>query len=63
MNKLGFEKEDCPEDDECWDIAESMLEEIQLITGKGIGELSGLGKLKSNFKRNLMRRVRQARNI
>jgi hypothetical protein len=49
------------EDDECWSIAESMMEEIELIKGKKIGKLLKDAKLEGSFKRMLMRRVRLAR--
>lgn len=49
------------EDDECWNIAESMMEEIELIKGKKIGKLFKDAKLKGGFKRMLMRRAKSSR--
>lgn len=46
------------EDDECWDIAESMIDEIGLIKGKKTGKRSKYSKFKGNFKRMLMSRIR-----
>jgi hypothetical protein len=43
------------EDDECWSIAESMMEEIELIKSKKIGKLLKGAKLKGGFKKMLMR--------
>lgn len=56
MKKVAF-----VEDDECWSIAESMVEEIELIKGKKIDKLPKDVKLKGGFKRMLMRRVKLAR--
>ncbi len=55
MKKLAFSQ-----DEECWSIAESMVEEIESIKGKEIGRLSTDGKLKGNFKGLLMRCAKMA---
>jgi hypothetical protein len=49
------------EDDECWSIAESMMEEIELIKGKKVGKLLKDAKLKGGFKKMLMRGAKLAR--
>jgi hypothetical protein len=51
------------EDDECWSIAESMVEEIEMIKGKKTNKLSADGKPKGNFKRMLMKRVKMAKEL
>ncbi len=53
MRKAGF-----VEDDECWNIAESMIEEIGLIKGKMIGKRSRSAKLRGGLKRMLISKVR-----
>ena len=50
-----MKKMTCSQDEECWSIAESMVEEIELIKGKEIGRLSTDSKLKSGFKGLFMR--------
>jgi hypothetical protein len=55
MKKSAFSQEE-----ECWSIAESMVEEIELIKGKEIGSLSTDGKLKGSFKGLLLRGVKIA---
>jgi len=49
------------QDEECWNIAESMVEEIELIKGEEIGRLSTDGKLKGSFKGLLIRGVKMAK--
>ncbi len=56
MKKVAFSQ-----DEECWSIAESMVEEIELIKGKEIGRLSTDGKLKGSFKGLLIRGVKMAK--
>jgi len=56
MKKLAFSQ-----DEECWSIAESMVEEIELIKGKGIGRLSTNGKLTGSFKGLLIRGVKMTK--
>ena len=58
MKKVAFSQEE-----ECWSIAESMVEEIELIKGMEIGRLSTDDKLKGSFKGLLMRGVKMARVI
>jgi hypothetical protein len=55
MKKVAFSQ-----DEECWSIAESMVEEIESIKGKEIGRLSTDGKLKGNFKGLLMKGAKMA---
>lgn len=49
--------------DECCSIAESMIEEIQLITIHEGKEPSGSRRHKGSLKRMLMRQIRQARKL
>jgi hypothetical protein len=56
MKKVAFSQ-----DEECWSIAESMVEEIELIKGEEIGRLSTDGKLKGSFKGLLIRGVKMAK--
>lgn len=56
MKKVAFSQ-----DEECWSIAESMVEEIELIKGKEIGRLSTDNKPKGSFKGLLLRSVKMAR--
>jgi hypothetical protein len=56
MKKSAFSQEE-----ECWSIAESMVEEIELIIGKEIGSLSTDRKIKGNFRGLLMRGVKIAK--
>jgi hypothetical protein len=44
MKKLAF-----VEEDECWNIAESMIEEIELIKSRKTGKRSRYVKLKGGF--------------
>jgi hypothetical protein len=49
---------------ECYSIAESIIEEIHVITmQQEEGELSRNGRHKGSFKRKLLRQIRQAREI
>jgi len=56
MKKTAFSQ-----DEECWSIAESMVEEIELIKGKDIGRLSTDSKLKGGFKGLFMRGAKMTR--
>ena len=56
MKKVAFSQ-----DEECWSIAESMVEEIELIKGEEIERLSTDGKLKCSFKGLLIRGVKMAK--
>lgn len=56
MKKVAFSQ-----DEECWSIAESMVEEIELIKGKEIGRFSTDSKAKGSFKGLLLRGVKMAR--
>jgi hypothetical protein len=56
MKKVAF-----VEDEECWDIAESMIEEIESIKVKKIDKRSRYARLKGGFKRMLMSRVKLAK--
>ena len=56
MKKVAFSQ-----DEECWSIAESMIEEIELIKGEEVGRLSTDGKLKVSFKGLLIRCVKMAK--
>jgi hypothetical protein len=56
MKKVTFSQ-----DEECWSIAESMVEEIELIKGEEIRRLSTDGKLKDSFKGLLIRGVKMAK--
>ncbi len=49
--------------DECCSIAESMMEEIQLITIHEKKDLSGSRRHKGSIKRMLMRQIRQAKKL
>lgn len=57
MKKVAFSQ-----DEECWNIAESMVEEIGLIKGKEIERLStDNSRLKGSFKGLLLRSAKMAR--
>ncbi|VVB63548.1 Uncharacterised protein [uncultured archaeon] len=56
MKKVAFSQ-----DEECWSIAESMVEEIELIKCKEIERLSTDGKLTGSFKGLLIRGVKIAK--
>lgn len=56
MKKVAFSQ-----DEECWNIAESMIEEIGLIKGKEIERLSTDNRLKGSFKGLLLRSAKMAR--
>ena len=50
--------------DECCNIAESMMEEIHLLTTHEKGDpSSGSGRQKGSLKRMLMRQIKQARKL
>jgi hypothetical protein len=49
------------EDDECWSIAESMVEEIELIREEKLEGLSANCKPKANFKGLITKRAKVAR--
>jgi hypothetical protein len=61
MEDFGMKKVAFSQDEECWSIAESMVEEIELIKGKEIGRLSIDGKVKGSFKGLLMRGVKMSK--
>jgi hypothetical protein len=50
------------EDDECWNIAERMIEEIGQIKGKKPCEHSKYAKRKGSLKRMLMSRAKLCRS-
>lgn len=56
MKKVAFSQ-----DEECWNIAESMVEEIGLIKCKGVERLSTDTWLKGSFKGLLLRSAKMAR--
>jgi hypothetical protein len=52
-----------PQEEECWSIAESMIEEIEQIKGKKNGNPSQSSMPKGNLKKLLMKRVRMAKAL
>lgn len=46
------------EDDECWNIAESIVEEIELMREESSGELSAESWPKIDFKGLFIKRIR-----
>lgn len=56
MKKVAFSQ-----DEECWNIAESMVEEIELIKGEEVRRLSTDAKLRVSFKGLLVRGVKMAK--
>jgi hypothetical protein len=63
----GYDKDDLSHPDcnnECCIIAESIMEEIHLLTMQQMeGELSRNGRHKGYLRRELLRRIRQAKEI
>jgi hypothetical protein len=57
MAKFNAKKGSFAEDSECWNIAESMMEEIEQIKGNSINNISANGNSKGNFKKMLMKRI------
>lgn len=56
MKKVAFSQ-----DEECWNIAESMVEEIELIKGEEVRRLATDAKLRVSFKGLLVRGVKMAK--